>query len=31
MLQEEAPGHPHRVRQHGKMEIMLAVSENDIA
>lgn len=31
MLQEKALGHPHRIWQHGGMEIMLAVSEKDMA
>lgn len=31
VLQEKAIGHPHRIRQHGRMEVMLAVSEKDMA
>ena len=30
VFQEEAPGKPHRIKQHRRMEVMLAVSENEV-
>lgn len=31
VLLEKALGDPHRMRQHGRMEAVLAVSEKDMA
>lgn len=30
VLQEKALGHPPRIRQHERMEVMFAVSEKDV-